>query len=249
MSNNFDMYSRYYDLLNMDKNYESEVDYIYYKLKSYSKKIERILELGTGTGIHAELLQKKGLHVTGIELSKNMAEQAIEKGIECYVCDCCEFRLDKKFDAVISIFHVISYVTENEKLLKTFQNVYDHLDSNGVFLFDVWYSPAVYNLKPEVRIKRIINEELIITRLAEPALHYNRNVVDVNYEVIIEEKLNSRITRINETHPMRHFSLPEIQLLASFAGFEIIETKEWMTGKEPSENTWGVCFILRKKKL
>ena len=176
-----------------------------------------------------------------------MAKQAREKGILCYIKDCSEFNLDKKFDAVISLFHVISYITENNKLIKTFQNVYNHLKQNGIFLFDVWYSPAVYNLKPETRIKRIENEELKIVRLAEPFLNYNKNIVDVNYEVIIEQKSSEKITRINETHPMRHFSFPEIQLLASFCGFEIVEAEEWMTGKKPTENTWGVCFILRKK--
>jgi SAM-dependent methyltransferase len=249
MYNNFDLYSRYYNLLYKDKDYKSEADYVYDKLKSFAPDLKQILELGTGTGIHAELLQNKGLQVTGIELSEEMAKQAREKGIECYVNDCSEFNLGKKFGAIISLFHVISYITENEKLIKTFRKVYDHLGPEGIFLFDVWYSPAVYNLNPETRIKRIENEELKITRLAEPALHSNRNIVDVNYEVIIEEKQNGKITRINETHPMRHFSLPEIQLLSSLTGFEIVETEEWMTGKEPSDNTWGICFILRKKDL
>ena len=44
--------------------------------------------------------KKKGLHVTGIELSEDMAQQAREKGIECYVNDCSDFNLDDKFDAV-----------------------------------------------------------------------------------------------------------------------------------------------------
>ena len=247
MSKHFDLYSRYYNLLYQDKNYEGEVEYVYDKLKNYLPNINQILELGTGTGIHASLLQKKGLSVTGIELSDEMAQQAREKGIECYVNDCSEFSLNKKFDAVISLFHVISYVTENNRLQKTFQKVHEHLNPEGIFLFDVWYSPAVYNLKPETRIKRIENDKIRIIRLAEPVMHYNSNIVVVNYEVLIEEKQSGKITRINETHPMKHFSLPEMQLLASFNGFEILETKEWMTEKKPSENSWGVCFILRKK--
>ena len=244
----FELYSRYYNLLYMDKDYGAETDYVFSKLKRYLPNLHQILELGTGTGIHADLLNKKGLHVTGIELSEEMAEQAREKGIECYVKDCSEFVLERKFDAVISLFHVISYITENYKLIKTFQNVYNHLNVGGIFLFDVWYSPAVYCLKPETRIKRIENSELKIARLAEPISHYNRNVVDVNYEIIIEEKQNKTIMRLNEKHPMRHFSLPEVCILASYCGFEVIETEGWMTGDIPSEKTWGVLFILRKNE-
>ncbi len=246
INKNFELYSRYYDLLYQDKNYQGEVDYVFGKLKNYRPNLNEVLELGTGTGIHADLLQKMGLRVTGIELSEKMAHQAREKGIECYNIDCSEFNLEQKFDAVISLFHVISYITENDKLIKTFQNINNHLKTGSIFLFDVWYSPAVYNLKPETRIKRIENEELKITRIAEPVIHYNRNVIDVNYEVIVEEKPDRKITRIKETHPMRHFSLPEINMLASFNNFELLEAKEWLTGKEPSENTWGVCFVLRK---
>ncbi|MCC6550503.1 MAG: class I SAM-dependent methyltransferase, partial [Ignavibacteriaceae bacterium] len=166
----FELYSRYYNLLYKDKDYKGETDYIFEKLKSNLSVLNEVLELGTGTGIHADLLKKMGLSVTGIELSEEMAQQAKEKGIECYVGDCSDFILDRKFDAVISLFHVISYITENDKLIKTFRNVYNYLNIGGVFLFDIWYTPAVYCLRPETRIKRIEDGELKITRLAEPIL-------------------------------------------------------------------------------
>ena len=245
-NNNYGLFSLYYNLLFKDKNYEDEAEYVYQKLKIYQPDLSKILELGTGTGIHADLLQKKGLHVTGIDLSEDMAQQAREKGIECYVSDCSDFSLKDKFDAAISLFHVIGYVTENENLIKTFHNVYNHLKPGGVFLFDLWYSPAVYNLKPETRIKRMENDEVKIIRLAEPVVHSNKNIVDINYDLIIEEKSNGKFTRFAETHPIRHFSLPEIQLLASMTGFQIVESLEWMTGEQPSDKTWGVCFILKR---
>src|ERR1035438_3598926 len=96
-NNNFRLYSLYYNLLYKDKNYEDEAAYVYKKLKNYQPDLSKILELGTGTGIHADLLQKKGLHVTGIERSEDMAQQARAKGIECYVNDCSDFRLDDKY--------------------------------------------------------------------------------------------------------------------------------------------------------
>ena len=45
---------------------------------------------------------------------------------------------------------------------------------------------------------------------------------------------------------MRHFSIPEIKLLAEFSGFEFLKAEEFVTGNEPSPVTWGVNFILRK---
>ena len=50
----FDGYSRYYDLLYKDKNYKSESEYISSLIKTHSPNAKKVLELGSGTGIHAE---------------------------------------------------------------------------------------------------------------------------------------------------------------------------------------------------
>jgi hypothetical protein len=46
----FKAYSRYYDLLYSDKDYESEVKYILHLLKRNGVTKGNILELGSGTG-------------------------------------------------------------------------------------------------------------------------------------------------------------------------------------------------------
>ncbi|MBI5807000.1 MAG: class I SAM-dependent methyltransferase [Ignavibacteriales bacterium] len=248
-SKNFDTYSKFYDLLYNDKNYKNEAVFIFNKINKYFDNISKIkvLEIGCGTGIHSKLLKKKGLDIIGIEPSIPMANQAIKNGVDCFIFDSTNFNFKKKFDVVISLFHVISYLTNNDDLIKTFKNIHKHLNNNGIFIFDVWYSPAVYNIKPETRIKRVENNEFKIIRLTEPEIHVNKNTVDVNYELLVELKKTGNIEKINEKHSMRHFSIPEIQLLADYFGFELIESKEWLTNNEPSENTWGVLFILRKR--
>jgi hypothetical protein len=45
---------------------------------------------------------------------------------------------------------------------------------------------------------------------------------------------------------MRHFSLPEIDLLANAHGFERVNTEEFLTGNPAGENTWGVCVTLKR---
>ena len=121
-----------------------------------------------------------------------------------------------------------------------------NLNTNGIFIFDVWYTPAVYFQKPETRIKRMSNENISVLRIAESDMVFNENVVNVNFEVIVKEKKSSVINIINEIHPMRHFSFPEIDLLAKLCGFSIINAEEFLTSNIPSVNTWGVCFILKK---
>jgi SAM-dependent methyltransferase len=248
---NFKIYSQYYDLLYNDKDYQAEVDYIYKLIEAYAGvKVNSILDLGSGTGKHGRLLAQKGLNVTGVEKSSEMV--AIANKQHCanfisYVGDITDFSLKNKFCAVTSLFHVISYIGTNDRLDKLFSNVHDHLNQEGLFIFDVWYSPAVYSLKPETRIKRIVSENIELTRIAEPVLHHNKNIVDVNYHIFIKDIISGQIQDFTELHPMRHFSIPEVSYLADRHNYEILQTEEFITGETPSNKTWGITFIMRKK--
>jgi predicted TPR repeat methyltransferase len=246
----FNKYSELYDLIYFDKDYSKETDYIINIIKQYNPVTKEILEYGSGTGIHGSLLVEKGYNVTGVELSKTMMEKAqsliSRKGLsnkfKLYNEDISKFRINKKFDSVISLFHVISYLTGNGQLNRTFQNASYHLESGGLFIFDIWYAPAVLTLKPQNKIKEFENDVLKILRYTEPVILYN-----VKFKLIVLDKTDGKVSQLDEIHKMRYFSIPEIEYLAGINSFEMVKTEEFLSAKEPSENTWGVCFILRKR--
>ncbi|MFL5729960.1 MAG: class I SAM-dependent DNA methyltransferase [Cytophagaceae bacterium] len=248
MKDNFKTYSKYYNLLYGDKNYSEETEYVCALIKKYNPGIKSILEFGSGTGIHGRLLTAKGFEVLGLERSEGMVEEATRNGFPCEVADISNFHLDKTFDGIVSLFHVISYLTDNNSLLSTFKNANMHLNKGGLFIFDVWYSPAVYEQKAVARIKRMENGQMKAIRFAEPHNHVNRNVIDVKFTVFIKDLESGQEQEIEELHPMRHFSIPEIDLLAETTGFKVITAEEFITHKQPSQSTWGVCFVLEKKK-
>jgi SAM-dependent methyltransferase len=243
----FNAYSRYYDLLYRDKDYVAEAEYIAGLLERFGVSGKRLLEFGSGTGKHGRLLAQRGYEVTGIERSAEMVVQAeAASGFSCQQGDICTVQLGQTFDAVLSLFHVVSYQTTNNAVQAVFARAAEHLEAGGLFVFDVWYSAAVYAQKPEVRVKRMADEAIEITRVAEPALHPNENRVDVNYTIFARDLASGAVETMTETHPMRHFSLPELYLLAKMSGFAVVGTEEFLTGKKPSEETWGVCLILKK---
>ena len=45
---------------------------------------------------------------------------------------------------------------------------------------------------------------------------------------------------------MRYFFPDEIDEFAEDSGFKVERSEEFLTGNVPSENTWGVCYLLRK---
>lgn len=245
----FDAYSWYYDLLYRDKDYTGEVEYIDNLLARYRVSGPELLEFGSGTGKHGRLLVERGYQVIGIERSAKMVALAVETdGFKCRQGDVCTVQLGQTFDAVLSLFHVISYQVSNQSASAVFARAAEHLRSGGLFIFDVWYSPAVYFQRPEVRVKRMKDDTCEITRIAEPTIFSNENRVDVNYTIFAQDRSSGETHRLIETHPMRHFSLPELDLLATQNGFERLASEEFLTGKAPSEHTWGVCVVLRKVK-
>jgi len=66
------LYSQYYDLLYKDKNYNKEVEYIEKLIKKNCNNAKTVLDMGCGTGRHAELLCDKGYIVYGVDLSEDM---------------------------------------------------------------------------------------------------------------------------------------------------------------------------------
>jgi SAM-dependent methyltransferase len=246
-THNFDAYSSYYDLFYKDKDYNKEVSYIDSLLRKYKVLGNKLLEFGSGTGKHGNLLAKKGYNVTGIELSDSMIQKAQQMdGFTCQPGDIRTISLGRSFDAVLALFHVVSYQTTNYDVLAVFQRAAEHLQVGGLFVFDVWYSPAVYHLKPETRVKRMDNDDVEVIRIAEPEILNNQNQVDVNYTVLVKDKLNSENHTFSETHSMRHFSIPELEFFAEKTNFQVLKTEEFLTDNLPSENTWGVCFVLKR---
>lgn len=243
----FNAYSRYYDLLYRDKNYAAEADYVRSLLSRYGVHSGDLLEFGSGTGKHGRLLAQQGYTVHGIERSAEMVAAAhLTPGFTCQRGDISAINTGRTYQAVLSLFHVMSYQTTNQRLQAVLANAAAHLNSGGLFIFDFWYSPAVYAQKPSVRVKRMANEQGEITRISEPVIYENENRVDVHYTIFARELATGSAHSLQEVHPMRHFSLPEIDLLAEVHAFERIGAEEFSTGKPPSEDTWGVCVILQK---
>ncbi len=249
MNNNFKLYSQYYDLLYADKDYNAETNYVDQLIKKYNQNSKSILELGSGTGKHAYLLAELGYQVFGIERSAEMVAIANQKkhtNVKFKVADITNFKLNQSFDVATSLFHVISYLTDNKSLIQTFKNVYQHLKTDGIFIFDVWHSSAVHHLIPEKRTKKLQDENIAVWRNANPISYPELNIVEIEYDITITNLKDLKTEKIFEKHPMRYFSKPEIEILAFATGFELVYTEEFETRKVPSIATWGVCYILKK---
>ena len=74
----------------------------------------------------------------------------------------------------------------------------------------------------------------------------NDHVVDVNYQIFIKDTQKKLIEDFKETHKMRYLFDNEIDRFLSDNGFNLISCEEWLTGKKPTKDSWGVTFICKK---
>ena len=246
----FKQYSRYYNLLYQDKDYAGEVEFIDALLLKHRPESQRILDLGCGTGRHDLLLAEKGYVVHGVDSSAEMLAiaETTRAAVTCggdrvtfHAGDVRTFRLQERFDVVLSLFHVMSYQLTNDDIAATLATSRSHLKQGGLFIFDFWYGPAVLTERPAVRVKHLEDDEIRVLRVCEPEMHPNENLVDVNYQIMINRKQDSGTEEVAETHRMRYLFMPEVDGFLKQAGFEKVFSCEWLTGRVPGFKTWGVC--------
>ena len=244
---NFKLYAEYYNLLYKNKDYKAEADYVEKLFLELNPDSKSILDLGCGSGKHAFEFYKKGYSVTGVDLSDMMLKLTGElppNDIEFLKGDVRNVNLNRKFDVVVSLLHVLSYQQTNEDIKAFFSAATKHLKPGGVLIFDFWYGPGVLNDKPVVRKRDLENDKVKITRIAEPEIHYDQNIVDVNYTMLINDKIGKHFSEIKETHKMRFLFSPELDLFSSLTGLKIKGKYEWMKSGDLSGTPWNAVFVL-----
>lgn len=252
----FGDYSKYYNLLYNDKNYNEESHFIHELIQRHQPNAINILDLGCGTGQHDFFLAQKGYEITGVDISEDMlavanstlsSNKASISQPKFLKGDIHNIRIDQAFDVVISLFHVLSYQETNDDVCATFETAGFHLNHGGIFIFDCWYGPGVLTDLPTIRIKEIENEDMAVTRLAKPTVHFHKNIVDVNYHVFVRDKISQNVDELKECHKLRYFFKPEIELFIKRTDFELLDFVEFMKNMPPGKGKWNACFVCRKK--
>ncbi len=248
-----DAYSNLYDIFYQDKNYENECNIIEKIFRKYQKaKINKTLDLGCGTGNYTIPLCKRGYKMTGVDLSEYMLKCArektlkVKKDITFIQGDIRTIKLNKRFDAVIMMFAVLGYQIENDEVISALKNVRSHLDDGGLFIFDVWFGPAVLHNKPSLRVKTIKNPDGgKIIRIASGDLDLLKHKCLVNYQILKIGK-DLHFEEFDEHHSMRYFFPQELQLLLKISGFELLMVGAYPEyDRKPDENDWNIVIAAK----
>lgn len=254
----FEDYARYYNLLYQDKEYSRETEFVLGALNACGCAPRTLLDLGCGTGRHALEAARRGIAVTGVDMSQTMlamgrealarARQTLpEQPLPCLLSgDARTVRLGRTFDAITSLFHVMSYQNTEEDALAELETARQHLEPGGIFLFDFWYGPGVLLDPPVERHKVMEGPGLLVRRHARPVHRMDDNIVEVRYSIELTDTATGEQRKIEETHSMRYWFMPELRYLARQCGLTVAAEGAWMQAAGAPAAAWNAWMAVRR---
>lgn len=135
-----DNFARFYDTI-YDKLRDSvDHDFFINRIKEANGKV---LEIGVGTGRFFIDALNNGADIYGIDISESMVNILRKKtGADQHhrvsIQNIINFSFDFQFDLIIAPFRVFMHVIDKADQITALNNVYDHLNTKGRFIFDTF---------------------------------------------------------------------------------------------------------------
>jgi SAM-dependent methyltransferase len=247
-------YSDAYDATYRDKDYLAECNLVSHLLKVYADRpVRSILDLGCGTGNHVVPLTQLGYEVVGIERSEEMLARARAKATKAFPNTPIEFHqgdirtkdVGRQFDAALMMFAVLGYQQGNADVVAALRTAHRHLRPGGLFIFDVWYGPAVLRERPSQRVNVIPTPNGKLLRVASGTIDSGRHLCTVDYHLwhITE---GQSVAETQESHTMRYFFPRELDLFLETARLAPLRLGVFMDfERDPDDSTWNVMGVAR----
>lgn len=175
------------------------------------------LEFGIGTGRIALPLSKKGIKVTGIDLSPEMVVQLKAKpdaeSINTIIGDFANTKVNEKFKLAYLVFNTITNLTSQEAQVACFKNAAEHLLPGGYFVIETFI--------PELRVLPP-GETTRAQKYSESHIGFDE------YDVATQGLISHHFWEENGTFrahsiPFRYVWPSELDLMAKISGMRLRE--------------------------
>ena len=226
----FSKSANYYDEIynTMGKDYPREANKVHKFIQKYAKSGGKsLLDVCCGTGHHAGLLSQH-YQIEGLDLDPNILSVARKKypKITFHEGDMINFKLNKKFDAIVCLFSSIGYVKTKSSLNKAIQTMTQHLLPGGVMLIEPWFSSSEWHTGRASTI-HVNQPGLKITRMSYSSRKGNISIIEFQYLVGTSKGIQHSV----EQHQLGLFDKKDYLEAFRKAGLKVIHDPKGLDGR------------------
>lgn len=231
--------SLFYDQLTLDQPYESWLEIV----NQFAENRTSILDIGCGTGSLTSLLTDFD-QITGMDLSVDMLSIATQKSnkVNWIEGDMTEFELNQKFDVITIFCDSLNYLPEKDHVFTTFSHVFNHLETEGVFMFDV-HTP--FKMNTLFNNQSYIDESEKVFLAWEAVQGEEPLSVWHDMSFFIKQDDN-QYARFDESHYQRTYTEADYMEMLNNVGFSQITTFVDFDIKNNSNEGHRLFFIVKK---
>ena len=235
-----------YDELTQNVEYEKRCDYILSFFEKNGIKSGTVLDLACGTGSMSIHFMKKGYNIIGLDYSEEMLEIAsnrlseVGNNFSLLKAKMQEFELSEKADACICCLDSINHLNNIDDVQATFKNVYDSLNNNGLFVFDV---NTVY------KHNEILADNTFVFDEDDYYLVWDNEAVDDRTVRILLDMFlfnGENYDRFSEEFEETAYSVEELSTWLKNSGFVNIKVYDELSYDEPKNDSERLYFVCKK---
>lgn len=235
----------YDELIQGDIDYKAFANSIIDICKEEGINFESYLDLACGTGNLTREVAKSFKHIWGVDLSEDMLTEADRKLREekikgrLVVQDISELQLNRKFDLITCCLDSTNYILEEEDVESYFKAVREHLNHNGMFIFDI---------NSYYKLSTIMGNNVFTYNTEEVVYLWENTFEDDITEMYLTffVKQGERYERFDEEHFERAYKEEKIEELLGKCGFEIMEKIDNYNRKVTiNEKTERIVYVVK----
>jgi SAM-dependent methyltransferase len=219
-------------------NYQDWADYIWDIRELYSLNPANVLELGGGASYIANCLFNNVEQYIVSDYSYDMLMQDENKFIDKVCCDMKALPFSIKFDYIFSTFDSVNYITDEDSLLKLFNEVSQVISDNGIFTFDVSLEKNSYKNVKRLNRKGKFKGIKYIQRS-----RYNTGTkIHVNeFKIFVDDK------EIIEIHRQKIYPIEKFFELIEECGLFVADCFESFSFDDAGADSERVQFVVKKE--
>ena len=240
----YNYFAEVYDDLTQNVDYDARSKYLASFLNDAGIKTgSDIIDLACGTGSIAVRLADMGYRVTGIDLSPEMLSIADFKSagkVSLINADMLNFSLSQPADACVCTLDSINHLNSINEVIKAFENVYNSIKDNGIFIFDV---NTVFKHNLELGNISFVFDEADSYHSWDSVL-----LVVIMFRIMIDifVKESNHYNRFSEEFFETAYSVEDLKA-ALKPYFDVLGVYDDMTRNEPKSDSERIYFVCKRK--